>query len=47
MIPVKYLEDLKTAPIHEVDFVGTFIEVRIKFRKYSLLFKFLSTNELE
>lgn len=27
MIPVKYLEDLKTAPIKEVDFVATFIEV--------------------
>ncbi|KAJ5674732.1 cytochrome P450 [Penicillium maclennaniae] len=27
MIPVKYLEDLKTAPIKEVDFVATFIEM--------------------
>jgi hypothetical protein len=27
MIPVKYLEDLKSAPINEVDFVATFIEV--------------------
>lgn len=29
MIPVKYLEELKTAPIDEVDFVATFIEVRL------------------
>lgn len=28
MLPVKYLEDLKSAPTHEVDFVATFIEVR-------------------
>lgn len=28
MLPVKYLEDLKSAPVHEVDFVATFIEVR-------------------
>lgn len=28
MIPVKYLEDLKSAPVNEVDFVATFIEVR-------------------
>lgn len=27
MLPVKYLEDLKTAPIDHVDFVATFIEV--------------------
>ncbi|KAI3396499.1 hypothetical protein diail_12119 [Diaporthe ilicicola] len=27
MIPVKYLEELKTAPIDEVDFVATFIEM--------------------
>ncbi|KAH8760542.1 cytochrome P450 [Diaporthe sp. PMI_573] len=27
MIPVKYLEELKTAPVEEVDFVGTFIEM--------------------
>ncbi|KAH6674969.1 putative cytochrome P450 [Halenospora varia] len=27
MIPVKYLEDLKTAPIDKVDFVATFIEM--------------------
>lgn len=27
MIPVKYLEDLKTAPIDKVDFVATFAEV--------------------
>lgn len=27
MIPVKYLEDLKSAPVTEVDFVATFIEV--------------------
>ena len=27
MLPVKYLEDLKTAPIDQVDFVATFIEV--------------------
>jgi hypothetical protein len=27
MIPVKYLEDLKSAPVNEVDFVATFIEV--------------------
>ncbi|KAK3321251.1 putative cytochrome P450 [Cercophora scortea] len=27
MIPVQYLEDLKTAPIDRVDFVGTFIEM--------------------
>ncbi|KAI1091697.1 cytochrome P450 [Rostrohypoxylon terebratum] len=27
MIPVRYLEDLKTAPIDKVDFVGTFIEM--------------------
>ena len=27
MIPAKYLEDLKTAPIDKVDFVATFIEV--------------------
>jgi hypothetical protein len=30
MIPVKYLEDLKTAPIDKVDFVATFQEVRIE-----------------
>lgn len=29
MIPVKYLEELKTAPIDEVDFVATFIEVSL------------------
>jgi len=29
MIPVKYLEELKTAPIEDVDFVGTFIEVNL------------------
>ncbi|KEQ98169.1 hypothetical protein AUEXF2481DRAFT_36669 [Aureobasidium subglaciale EXF-2481] len=27
MLPVRYLEDLKTAPIQDVDFVGTFIEM--------------------
>ncbi|KAJ2997262.1 hypothetical protein NUW58_g694 [Xylaria curta] len=27
MIPVRYLEELKTAPVDEVDFVGTFIEM--------------------
>lgn len=27
MIPVKYLDELKTAPVDEVDFVATFIEV--------------------
>lgn len=27
MLPVRYLEDLKTAPIDKVDFVGTFIEM--------------------
>ena len=27
MLPVKYLEDLKSAPIDKVDFVATFIEV--------------------
>lgn len=27
MIPSKYLEELKTAPVDEVDFVATFIEV--------------------
>jgi hypothetical protein len=27
MIPVKYLEELKAAPVEEVDFVATFIEV--------------------
>ncbi|KAJ6195890.1 cytochrome P450 [Bipolaris maydis] len=27
MIPTKYLEDLKSAPVNEVDFVATFIEV--------------------
>lgn len=27
MIPSKYVEELKTAPVHEVDFVGTFFEV--------------------
>lgn len=29
MIPVKYLEELKTAPVEEVDFVATFIEVSL------------------
>lgn len=29
MIPERYLEDLKTAPIDKVDFVATFIEVNI------------------
>jgi hypothetical protein len=29
MIPVKYLEELKTAPVEDVDFVGTFIEVNL------------------
>ncbi|KAG6357383.1 hypothetical protein INS49_013260 [Diaporthe citri] len=29
MIPVKYLEELKTAPVEEVDFVATFIEQEI------------------
>lgn len=28
MLPVKYLDELKSAPVHEVDFVATFIEVR-------------------
>lgn len=28
MIPSKYLEELKSAPIDHVDFVATFIEVR-------------------
>lgn len=32
MIPVKYLEELKTAPVEEVDFVATFIEVSL-FRR--------------
>lgn len=27
MLPSKYLEDLKSAPVHEVDFVATFIEM--------------------
>lgn len=27
MIPVRYLEDLKTAPMDKVDFVGTLIEM--------------------
>ncbi|KAK1977251.1 putative cytochrome P450 [Colletotrichum cereale] len=27
MVPVKYLEDLKSAPVNEVDFVATFIEM--------------------
>ncbi|KAH8781070.1 putative cytochrome P450 [Diaporthe sp. PMI_573] len=27
MLPVRYLEDLKTAPMDKVDFVGTFIEM--------------------
>ncbi len=27
MLPVRYLEDLKTSPIEKVDFVATFIEV--------------------
>lgn len=27
MLPVRYLEELKTAPIEKVDFVGTFIEM--------------------
>lgn len=27
MLPVRYLEDLKTAPIDKVDFVATFQEV--------------------
>lgn len=27
MIPGKYVEELKTAPVNEVDFVGTFFEV--------------------
>lgn len=27
MLPVRYLEDLKTAPVDKVDFVGTFIEM--------------------
>lgn len=27
MIPVKYLEDLKTSPTEKVDFVATFFEV--------------------
>jgi len=30
MIPTKYLEDLKTAPIDKVDFVATFIEVSLQ-----------------
>lgn len=30
MIPVKYLEELKTAPVEEVDFVATFIEVSLR-----------------
>lgn len=39
MIPVKYLEELKTAPVEEVDFVATFIEVslhQIHARQYWL-----------
>jgi hypothetical protein len=28
MLPVRYLQDLKTAPVEDVDFVGTFVEVR-------------------
>lgn len=27
MIPSKYVEELKAAPMQEVDFVGTFFEV--------------------
>lgn len=27
MIPIKHLDELKTAPIDHVDFVATFIEV--------------------
>lgn len=35
MIPVKYLEDLKSAPVNEVDFVATFIEVRGPAAQYA------------
>jgi len=28
MIPGKYVEELKTAAVRDVDFVGTFFEVR-------------------
>lgn len=27
MLPTKYLDDLKNAPVDKVDFVGTFFEV--------------------
>jgi hypothetical protein len=27
MLPTRYLEELKSAPVNEVDFVATFIEV--------------------
>ena len=30
MIPVRYLEELKAAPVEEVDFVATFIEVSLR-----------------
>ena len=29
MIPAKYVDELKTAPVDEVDFVGTFFEVQL------------------
>ena len=29
MIPSRYVEELKTAPVKDVDFVGTFYEVRL------------------
>ena len=29
MIPLRYVEELKSAPIKEVDFVGTFFEVKV------------------
>lgn len=34
MLPVKYLDELKSAPVHEVDFVATFIEVRDDIKIY-------------
>lgn len=34
MIPREYVEELKTAPVQDVDFVGTFYEVRSSFSEF-------------
>lgn len=46
MLPVKYLEDLKTAPVDKVDFVATFQEVISKAPFFFGKFQFAVVDHL-